>query len=105
MVFGLFKKKKTTRKKTVKKKAVRKVKRKKIVKKKTAKRKVTKRKTVKKAKRKTTKRKGGKKPAFGGYKIVPDAKLGVIIGNKPLPPSQMTKKIWQYIKKNKLSNR
>jgi upstream activation factor subunit UAF30 len=104
MVFGLFKKKKTTRKKTVKK-AVRKVKRKVVrkVKRKTVSK--VKRKTVKKVKRKTTKRKGGKKPAFGGYKIIPDAKLAVIIGNKPLPPSQMTKKIWQYIKKNKLSNR
>lgn len=45
-----------------------------------------------------------KKP-FGGIVIKPDEKLAAIIGKKPLPPSKMTKKIWQYIKKKKLLKR
>ena len=34
--------------------------------------------------------------------IQPDAVLGAIVGTKPLPRSQMTKKLWDYIKKNNL---
>ena len=44
-----------------------------------------------------------KKERFGGYKIYPDETLKEIIGNKPLSPSQMTKKTWNYIKSKKLS--
>ena len=36
--------------------------------------------------------------------IQPDAVLGVIVGTKPLPRSQMTKNLWDYIKKNKLQD-
>lgn len=46
-----------------------------------------------------------KKVAFGGYQIKPDEKLAEIIGSKPVTPSEMTKKIWAYIKKHKLANR
>jgi len=42
------------------------------------------------------------KKAFGGLMIYPDEKLGVIVGNKPLSPAEMTKKIWEHVKKNKL---
>jgi len=52
-------------------------------------------------KKKKTKRKAPKKP-FGGMKIKPDAKLGEIIGKAAITPSQMTKKIWAYIKRKKL---
>ena len=34
----------------------------------------------------------------------PDAVLGAIVGTKPLPRSQMTKKLWDYIKKNNLQD-
>ncbi|MBT4503347.1 MAG: hypothetical protein HOC74_36795, partial [Gemmatimonadetes bacterium] len=34
----------------------------------------------------------------------PDAALGAIVGNKPLPRTQVTKKIWAYIKKNGLQD-
>jgi len=44
-----------------------------------------------------------KKERFGGYKIYPDEALKKIIGNKPLSPTKMTKKIWNYIKSKKLS--
>ena len=46
-----------------------------------------------------------KKKAFGGYKIVPDAKLAAIIGKKAVAPSMMTKLIWVYIKKHKLGKK
>ena len=36
--------------------------------------------------------------------IQPDAVLAVIVGSNPLPRSQMTKKLWDYIKKNKLQD-
>ncbi|MEI6035769.1 MAG: SWIB/MDM2 domain-containing protein [Verrucomicrobiae bacterium] len=36
--------------------------------------------------------------------IQPDAELAVIVGSKPLPRSEMTKKLWDYIKKNNLQD-
>ena len=36
--------------------------------------------------------------------IQPDAVLSVIVGTKPLPRGQMTKKLWDYIKKNNLQD-
>ena len=49
-----------------------------------------------------------KKKPFGGYTIsfkgVSDT-LVKIFGTTPVTPSQMTKKLWVYIKKNKLSKK
>jgi chromatin remodeling complex protein RSC6 len=50
-------------------------------------------------------RKKRKGPAFGGYKIKPDAHFAKIIGKASVSPAQMTKKVWAYIKKKKLSRR
>lgn len=50
-------------------------------------------------------KKRAKKGVFGGMKIKPDANLAKIIGNKPLAPSEMTKKLWQYVKRKKLIKR
>lgn len=64
---------------------------------------VTKKKT---AKKKTAK--PGAKKAFGGYTINFKAcsdSLEDIFGNAPIPPSQMTKKLWAYVKKNKLNEK
>jgi chromatin remodeling complex protein RSC6 len=36
--------------------------------------------------------------------IQPDAVLAAIVGSTPLPRSEMTKKLWDYIKKNKLQD-
>ena len=36
--------------------------------------------------------------------IQPDDVLAVIVGSKPLPRSQMTKNLWDYIKKNNLQD-
>ena len=50
-------------------------------------------------------KKGGKRLAFGGMLIKPDKHLAGIIGKTPVPPSKMTKKLWDYIKKHKLLKR
>lgn len=36
--------------------------------------------------------------------VQPDALLAPIVGSKPLPRSQMTKNLWDYIKKNNLQD-
>ncbi len=36
--------------------------------------------------------------------VQPDQTLAAIVGSKPLPRSQLTKKLWDYIKKNKLQD-
>ena len=47
-----------------------------------------------------------KKAAFGGYTInfkgCSDS-VEAVFGNKPVSPSDMTKKLWAYVKKNKLA--
>jgi len=55
--------------------------------------------------RKTRRKTKRKKTAFGGYKIHPDAHLGKIIGHRAVAPSEMTKKVWAYIKKKKLGKK
>ncbi|MFH1654458.1 MAG: SWIB/MDM2 domain-containing protein [Pseudomonadota bacterium] len=55
----------------------------------------------------TTKKKVLTKKAFGGYTINFNGckdPIEKIFGNKPIGPSEMTKKIWAYVKTNKLSN-
>ena len=49
-----------------------------------------------------------KKPAFGGYAINFAGRKETaeqIFGKKPIAPSEMTKKIWAFVKSNDLSNR
>ena len=36
--------------------------------------------------------------------VQPDDTLAAIVGSKPLPRGQLTKKLWDYIKKNKLQD-
>ncbi len=36
--------------------------------------------------------------------MTPSAALAAIIGDKPMPRTEVTKKIWEYIKKNKLQD-
>ena len=36
--------------------------------------------------------------------VQPDDKLAAIVGSKPLPRTELTKKLWVYIKKNKLQD-
>ena len=37
--------------------------------------------------------------------VQPDEKLSAIVGSKPLPRSELTKKLWDYIKKNGLQDK
>jgi hypothetical protein len=49
-----------------------------------------------------------KKPAFGGYAINFAGRketVEQVFGKKPIAPSEMTKKIWAFVKSNDLSNR
>jgi len=78
-------------------------------KRKTTKRKATKRKATKRkaTKKKATKSKTKKLP-FGGYAINFAGRTETVeqvFGNKPIAPSEMTKKIWKFIKSKSLSNR
>ena len=53
----------------------------------------------------TTKPVSTRKPNAAFMKPVqPDDKLALIVGSKPLPRSELTKKLWDYIKKNKLQD-
>jgi len=100
-------KKKTAKKKTAKKKTAKK---KKVAKKKTAKKKkVAKKKTAKKkkvAKKKPAKKKAKRKPNAAFMKpMTPSAALAAVVGSKAIPRTQITKKLWDYIKKNKLQDK
>ncbi|MFH1497865.1 MAG: SWIB/MDM2 domain-containing protein [Verrucomicrobiota bacterium] len=36
--------------------------------------------------------------------VQPDDVLAAVVGSKPLPRTELTKKLWDYIKKNKLQD-
>ena len=104
------KKKKKTKKKAAKRTAKRTVKRKATKKKATKKRSKVAKRTVKRKKKKATKKKAAKKkkrkPNAAFMKPVkPDAKLAEVVGAKPLPRTELTKKLWAYIKKHKLQDK
>ena len=83
------KKAKKSAKKAVKKSAAKKV------------RKVAK----KAAPRKAAKKKSARKPNAAFMKpLMPTGPLAAIIGSSPMPRTEVTSKIWQYIKKNKLQD-
>ena len=49
--------------------------------------------------------KKGRKPSAAFMKpMSPDAMLAEVVGSKALPRTQVTKKLWDYIKKNKLQD-
>jgi chromatin remodeling complex protein RSC6 len=37
--------------------------------------------------------------------VQPNEKLALVVGSKPLPRTELTKKLWQYIKKNGLQDK
>ena len=37
--------------------------------------------------------------------VTPDVALSAVVGNKPLPRTELTKKLWVYIKKNGLQDK
>jgi chromatin remodeling complex protein RSC6 len=57
------------------------------------------------AKKPAAKKKAKRKPNPAFMKpLQPDAMLAAIVGNKPLPRTEVTKKVWAYIKKKDLQN-
>ena len=99
-------KKKAAKKPAKKKVAKKKVAKKKVVKKKVAKKKVAKKKVAKKkvAKKKVAKKKRKPSAAFMKPMKISDA-LAKVVGSKPIPRTEVTKKLWAYIKKNKLQDK
>ena len=62
-------------------------------------------KSSKKSVKKPAKKKSARKPNAAFLKPVqPDDLLAAIVGAKPLPRTDLTKKLWDYIKKNKLQD-
>ncbi len=102
-------KKKVAKKKVAKKatkKVAKKATKKKVAKKKVTKKKVAKKATKKKVAKKATKKKATKRkpnPAFMKA-LTPSKELAEIVGAKPLPRTEVVKKLWIYIKKHDLQN-
>jgi upstream activation factor subunit UAF30 len=60
----------------------------------------------KKAAKKAAPKKSARKPnAAFMAPLTPDATLGEVIGSKPVPRTEIIKKIWDYIKKNNLQDK
>jgi chromatin remodeling complex protein RSC6 len=74
-----------------------------------AKKKATKKaakKPVKKATKKAAKKKSARKPSAAFMKpLTPSDALAAVVGAKPLPRTEVVKKIWVYIKANKLQDK
>ena len=74
---------------------------------KTVKRKTVKRKTVSKKSKTVSKKSKTKKP-FGGYTITFKNRketLEQVFGKASIPPSQMTKKLWKFVKAKRLGHK
>jgi len=80
-----------------------------VAKKAIAKKAVVKKAVIKKkaaAKKKAAPKKAKRKASPALLKpLVPSTLLAVVVGNKPLPRGQITKKLWDYIKKNGLQDK
>lgn len=73
--------------------------------KKTVTKKVAKKATTKVAAAKPAAKKTARKPNAAFMKsLTPSAALAAVIGATPMPRTEVTKKIWDYIKKNKLQD-
>lgn len=70
-----------------------------------AKKKTTKKATKKVAKKATKKAASKRKPNKAFMKpLTPSSALAAIVGASPLPRTEVVKKLWAYIKKNKLQD-
>ena len=88
--------KKAAKKKTAKKPAA----------KKSAKKPVKKSPAKKAAPKKAAKKSGAKRKPNAAFMkaMTPSAVLAAVVGSMPIPRTEVTKKIWDYIKKNKLQD-
>jgi upstream activation factor subunit UAF30 len=60
----------------------------------------------KSAKKKVAKKAGKRKPSAAFMKpMQPDAALSEVVGSKPIPRTEVTKKLWQYIKRRNLQDK
>jgi upstream activation factor subunit UAF30 len=93
-------------KKKVKKAAPKKAAPKKAAPKKAAPKKAAPKKAVKKAApKKVAKKKSARKPSAAFMKpLTPSADLAAVVGSKGLPRTEVVKKLWVYIKANKLQD-
>jgi upstream activation factor subunit UAF30 len=98
--------KKTVKKAAPKKAAAKKPVAKKAAPKKAAAKKAAPKKAVKKAApKKVVKKKSARKPSAAFMKpLTPSAELAAIVGSKGLPRTEVVKKLWVYIKANKLQD-
>jgi upstream activation factor subunit UAF30 len=56
--------------------------------------------------KKTVKKKAGRKPNAAFMKpVTPSATLAEVVGPKPMPRTEVTKKLWAYIKKHGLQDK
>lgn len=61
---------------------------------------------AKKAAKKASKPKAKRKPNAAFMKpVTPNEKLAAVVGAAPLPRTELTKKLWAYIKKNGLQDK
>jgi chromatin remodeling complex protein RSC6 len=52
------------------------------------------------------KKKSGRKPSAAFMKpMTPSAQLSAVVGAKPIPRTEVTKKLWGYIKRNGLQDK
>ena len=52
------------------------------------------------------KKKSGRKPSAAFMKpMTPSGQLAAVVGNKPMPRTEVTKKLWAYIKRNGLQDK
>jgi len=75
--------------------------------KKTARKAPARKKTAKKAARKSARKSSGKKrtPSAAFMRpVTPDTQLAAVVGSSPLPRTELTKKLWAYIKRNGLQD-
>ena len=55
--------------------------------------------------KKTAKKSAARKPNAAFMKpMTPSSALSEVVGSKPIPRTEVTKKLWAYIKKNKLQD-
>jgi upstream activation factor subunit UAF30 len=63
-------------------------------------------KAVKKATKKVAKKKSARKPSAAFMKpLTPSDALAAVVGSKAIPRTEVVKKIWVYIKANKLQDK
>ena len=77
-------------------------------KKKTARKKTVRKAAKKKTARKKAAKKGGRRGGAGNAAFMrpvqPSAALAEVIGNRPMPRTEVTKKVWEYIRANRLQD-